>query len=229
MDNSADFAMGYTMGDRNNNGYGNGWGNNSMFGMEWIFALLLLPAMFNGGGLFGNNRNGEPVTESGLCNAMNFNNLEGAVGRLGDQVNGVNTNISNAVCQLGYETLRNFNSLERQLADCCCQLGNQIQQNRYEAAMNTAAINANTTASGQKVLDAICGLRMEMKDDRNAQLLQRVNQLELQGAIDRATCGIVRYPTSTTYATNCNPFFGGYGYGYNNGCGCNAGCCGNNI
>ena len=31
-------------------------------------------------------RGGEPVTESGLCNAMNFNGLENSVGRLNDSL-----------------------------------------------------------------------------------------------------------------------------------------------
>lgn len=56
-----------------------------MFGGDgggmWIFALLIL-LLIGGGGFFGGTRNvnGEPVTEAGLCNAMNFNNLENAVG-----------------------------------------------------------------------------------------------------------------------------------------------------
>lgn len=47
--------------------------------------------------------------------------------------------------------------------------------------------------------------------DQTAALQARVQSLELQQAL----CGVVRYPTSTTYATTCNPFFGGYS------CGCN--------
>lgn len=192
------------------NGYGNGWGNNGMFGMEWIFALLILPMLWGGNGPF--NRNGvagEPVTESGLCNAMNFNNLEGAVGRLGDQVNSVNTNLGNAVCNLGYETLRNFNSLEQQLASCCCGIEKLLLENRYQAAQNTAEINANTTAQVQKVLDALCGNRM-------ADMQNQINQLQLNNAL----CGIVRYPTQTTYGAGFSPFFGWN----NSGCGS---CCGN--
>lgn len=185
------------------NGYGcNGGG---MWGMEWIFALLILPMIWGGNGPFGRNANGEPVTESGLCNAMNFNNLEGAVGRLGDQVANVNTNLGNAVCNLGYETLRNFNSLEQQLASCCCGIEKLLLENKYQAAQNTAEINANTTAQVQKVLDALCGNRM-------ADMQNQINQLQLQAAL----CGIVRYPTQTTYGAGFNPFFG-------NGCGC----CGN--
>lgn len=41
--------------------------------------------MFGAGWNRGGGANGEPVTEAGLCNAMNFNNLENAVGRLSDQ------------------------------------------------------------------------------------------------------------------------------------------------
>lgn len=203
MDNTADFAMGYTMGNDHNNGWGNGWGGD--MGFFWIFALLLLPGLFNGGGFGGwGNRNGNPVTEADLCNANSFSELKGSVGRLNDQVNGVNTNLGNAVCNLGYETLRNFNALERQLADCCCATNRNIDQLRYDVAMNTAAINANTTAGIQKVLDAISGNRM-------ADMQNQINQLQLQSAL----CGVVRYPLQTTYATNCNPFFGG-------GCGCNS-------
>lgn len=129
-------------------------------GGMWIFALLILFAIM-GGGFGGYNRGaaGEPVTEAGLCNAMNFNNLENAVGRLGDQINGVNTNLGNAVCQLGYETLSNFNSLERQLADCCCTIQRGIDSVNYNAAMNTAAINANTTAGVQKGVEPCLATR----------------------------------------------------------------------
>lgn len=66
--------------DRDNNAFD---GNN---GGMWIFALLILLMM--GGGYWnkGNQNGGEPVTESGLCNAMNFNGLENSVGRLNDSL-----------------------------------------------------------------------------------------------------------------------------------------------
>lgn len=212
MDGSVSLADIAAVTDRN--GYGGGWGN-GMFGMEWLFALLILPAITNGGFYGNGSRNGEPVTESGLCNAMNFNNLEGAVGRLGDQVANVNTNLGNAVCNLGYETLRNFNNLESQLASCCCNIERGLLENRYLAAQNTADINANTTAKVQSVLDAICGLRMEMKDDRIAGMQNQINQLQLNAAL----CGVVRYPNQTTYNAGYSPFFG---WNSGNNC-CNGG------
>ena len=96
--------------------------------------------------------------------------------------------------------------------DCCCStkmlmseisagINAGIAQNRYDAAMNTAAINATTTAQTQKILDAIVGNRM-------ADMQNQINALELQNQL--AT--VVRYPSNTFYAVP-SPCF-------NTGCGC---------
>ncbi len=213
MDSSNDFAVGYAVGDNaanRNCGYGNG-----MFGADggffWIFALLLLPMMTNGG-LWGNNGRGQAVTEAGLCNAMNFNNLENAVGRLSDQQAAIARQTDNAICNLGYETLRNFNSLEQQLAACCCGIEKAILENRYLAAQNTSAILQGQKDSTREIIDWLCGQENRNLRDEN-----------MRNFISSQFCGVVRYPMQTTYATDCNPFFGGR-YGYGDGCGR---CCGN--
>ena len=76
-----------------------------------------------------------------------------------------------------------------------------IAQSRYDAALNTAAINATTTAQTQKILDAITGNRM-------AEMQQQINALELQNQL----ASVVRYPSNTFYAVP-SPCF-------NTGCGC---------
>ena len=63
--------------------------------------------------------------------------------------------------------------------------------------MNTASINANTTAVGQKILDAIMGNKMEAMQNR-------INQLELQNQL----AGVVRYPSGYTYNAGQSPFCG---------------------
>ena len=194
----------------NERGGNGGWGN-GLSGMEWIFALLILPALWGGNGFFGNRGGanggrGEPVTEAGLCNAMNFNNLENAVGRLGDAQQAQFTQLTNGVCNLGYETLGNIKSLESLISNCCCQTDRMVLENRYISEQNTASINANTTAQVQKILDAICGNRM-------VDMQNQINQLQLQAAL----CGVIRYPNQTTFTAGLNPFF-------NSGCGCNTGC-----
>ena len=175
-------------------------------GGMWIFALLIL-LLIGGGGFFGGNRNvnGEPVTEAGLCNAMNFNNLENSVGRLNDNLTNTYIGLQNGMCQMGYETLKNFGTTQNQIAQCCCETQRAIDNVNYNGAINTAAINANTTAQTQKVLDAIQQNKIES-------LQAQVNQLQLQSAM----CGVVRYPNATTYTSGISPF-------WNQSC-CNTGC-----
>lgn len=87
---------------RDNDGFG---GSN---GAWWIIILLLAL----GGGMWGNRQmpNGEPVTEAGLCSAMNFNDLQNAVGRLSDNENLHMMQLSQGLASVGYENLRNFAS-----------------------------------------------------------------------------------------------------------------------
>ena len=90
------------------------------------------------------------------------------------------------------------------LADGFAQTNANIAQNRFDAAMNTAAINANTTAQTQKILDVI-------QQDKIEYLRGRVSQLEF----DKAMTGVVKYPLSMTYGAGPSPFcncngFNGY-------------------
>lgn len=185
-------------------GYGDGFGFGG--GAFWIFALLILPMLWGGNGFFGRN-GGNPVDEAGLCNAMNFNNLENAVGRGFDQQTQFAFQTQRDMCTstatLSAQIANGISTLERQIADCCCTTNRNIDQLRYDGAMNTASINANTTAGVQKILDAITGNRM-------ADMQNQINQLQLNAAL----CGVVRYPLQTTFAAPCSPFFG------NCGCGC---------
>lgn len=112
-----------------------------------------------------------------------------------------------AALQVGQaNTLANQNQCccetKMQIADSTALINAGIAQNRYDAAMNTAAINANTTAQTQKILDAIA-------QDKIESLQNQVNQLQLAQAV----AGVVRYPMQSTYCSGSNPFCG---------CGCNA-------
>ena len=96
---------------------------------------------------------------------------------------------------------------------CCCdtrmlinEVGNniasQIAQARYENAINTNAINANTTAQTQRIIDMMTGNTIQ-------DLRDQVQALQLQGQLQ----GVMRYPQGWTYNAGTNPFC-------NNGCGC---------
>ena len=79
-----------------------------------------------------------------------------------------------------------------------CSIQRAIDGVNYNAAMNTASINANTTEVGQKILDAIMGNKIEAMQNR-------INQLELQNQLQ----GVVRYPNGWTYNAGNSPFCGG--------------------
>lgn len=168
------------------------WGNN---GMEWLFAIILLGAVGGGNGLFG-GRNNAATTED-LASGFNFSALQNKTNETLAAVNNVNQVISNAICQLGYQVLQQFSSVEKQFSDCCCQILRDIDSVKFDMANYFAAANANTNAGIQKILDRMCA-------DKEAAQAARIQQLEL----NQALCGVVRYPTTMTYATQCNPFAG---------------------
>lgn len=186
----------------NNYGYGDGFG----FGGSgiWLFAILALMwgGPFNNRGQFPTNERAATVED--LANQSNFTRLEDQVRTNGQSIQSVATNLYNGICDLGYEMASKFGETDKQIAECCCNINRNIDAVRYENALNTANINANTTAGVQRILDQLCA-------DKAAAQQARISQLELQQAL----CGVVRYPLSTTYTA---------GYPFNSGC---SGCYGN--
>lgn len=178
--------------------YGNGFG----FGGDglWLFAILALM----GGGFWG-NRNNNGVTEADLCNANSFTDLKNGVRNISDQIGSMNIGFTKGLCDMGYTMLGNFNSLERQVADCCCTTQRAVDSVKFDMANYSAGTNAAISAGIQKVLD-------KMAEDKAQAQAQRINNLELQQAL----CGVVRYPTSSAFFA-ANPFL--YGSGCGNGCG----------
>lgn len=117
---------------------------------------------------------------------------------LARDVAGVGAGVQQAIanqCQLNGD-------LKLQIAETGAGVNANIAQNRFDGAMNTAAINAVTTAQTQKILDALAQNKIEA-------LQGKVNQLELQNAM----CGVLRYQPNLTYGSVPTPFFnGGSGY-----------------
>lgn len=198
-------------------GYGgDGFGFGGGSGI-WLFAILAL--MWGGnGGLFGGN--GSNAIQNDINRGFDSQNLQaqtrdilGAVTSGTAQTIAASTaNASNAITAIkdgNASLIREFGNVETAIADlagkqqeCCCNTLRAIDGVNYNAAMNTASINANTTAQVQRILDA-------MTADKAAAQAARIQQLELNQALS----GVVRYPASMTYNAGTSPFCA-------NGCGC---------
>ena len=83
---------------------------------------------------------------------------------------------------------------------CCCDIQRAIDGVNYNGAINTASINANTTAQTQKILDTL-------QANKIAEMQNQINELNLKAAMN----GVVRYPLGMTYNAGSSPFCGGCG------------------
>ena len=209
------------------NGYGDAFGGGNSF--MWIFGLIVLLALFNGGG-FGFNGNGNTeAIQADINRGFDNQNLQAQTRDILSAVNAGTAQAVAATNQTFHDSLSAMQSLYNETARdisglavgqanmlanqnaCCCDTKMLIQstasatdaaiaQSRYDSAMNTAAINANTTAQIQSIKDMLA-------QDKIEALQNQLNALQLQNAV----AGVVRYPMSTVYSSGCNPF-------------CNCGC-----
>lgn len=188
-----------------NNNDGNSW--------IWIIALFFIFGMSNG---FGNGYQPQYATQDFVQNGFNFNDLQN---QNRDILTAITNGTAQAVAATNQAKYDNINvakdiqaALTAQLNDvrameqniignqteCCCNTLRALDGVNYNAAINTASINATTTAQTQKILDALATDKMEAMQNR-------INQLELQSAMSN----VVRYPNGFTYNAGQSPFCAG--------------------
>lgn len=204
-----------------NGGFG-GFGN----GFEGLIYLAVIASMFGGGFGWGGNNVANAIGYENLATSnevqRGFDNqnlqaqtrdiLSAVTNGTAQTIAASTQNATNAITAIkdgNASLIREFGNVENALTalggkqqECCCNTLRAIDGVNYNAAMNTASINANTTAQTQKILDAI---QQNKIDDLQAQ----VNQLNLQNQL----CGVMRYPTNTFYGVPAPCY---------SGCGCNA-------
>ena len=195
-----------------NGGFG-GWGGNGFanaIGYENLATSNEVQRGFDNQNSMSNQRDILAAVTNGTAQAIAATNqtFHDTVNVLSDKYGEITRDIGNLA--LGQQQMiANQNQ-------CCCdtrmnilETGNNlaagIAQSRYDQAMNTAAINANTTAQTQRILDTLSQNKIE-------ELQGKINALELQNAM----AGVLRYPNSWAYNAGTNPFC-------NTGCGCGCG------
>lgn len=179
------------------NGDGFGFGGSGL----WLFAILAL--MWGGNGFFGGNNLGyRTATAEDVNNGFNFSELQAETRDILGAISSDTASTIAAVERVGAGITSDIHDVAMTVADtrahqqeCCCNILRAVDGVNYNGALNTAAINANTTAAVQKVLDAISANKIEA-------LQSKVNALELAQAVN----GVVRYPNSMSYSAGTSPF-----------------------
>ena len=202
---------------------GDGFGGGSSF--MWIFGLLVLLGLFNGGFGFGGNNVANAIGYENLATSnevqRGFDN-QNSMANQREILSAVNAGTAQSVAatnQTFHDTLgiiqNRYDELARDISGlavgqaqalanqnaCCCDTKQLIMQSNYDGALRDAATNANFTAQIQSVKDMIA-------QDKIETLQAQVNQLNLQNQL----AGVVRYPMNTMYGVP-SPCFAGCGCG----------------
>lgn len=221
--------------DRNND---NCWGGNGV----WFILLILL---FMGGGMWGGNRANAATTQDVATGNM-FAQLDNGIrsvqrgiadngyatldqfGRTNLTIQGTGANLAQAIAESTFVA-----------KDCCCQtnrtldnvkydLSKGIDNNRYELTRNvdalrydtaqqTFAITNNATENTQKILDKLCQMEANAKDNEIARLRSDLQAAQLtlaQGVQTQTIVGALKpspvpaYVVSSPYC-NCGVYGNG--------------------
>ena len=255
---------------RNNSYDGFGEGNGA-----WWIVLFLIFALGGWGRGFGNGFGGGFGSSSGgvadgYVLASDFAQVDRKLDTLSNGIcdstfalnntmtNGF-ANVQNTLCQgfsgvnqaittNGYETRLGVQNLTSQLANCCCDLRQQISDTscatqrgldgiNYNMAMNTNSIQQTLSNNTRDIIesnnanyralhDEIVANRIE---DKNAQIQAQqneINSLRLAASQERQNSYLIDQlkPCPIPAYITCNPYQS-YGFTYaNNGCGCATGC-----
>ena len=226
-------------------GFGNGFGGGFGCGngdFPWLMS-----------GQAGINAN----TNGGFRDAM----LQDSITSVRDGINGISTQLcngfagveqganarqmSNMQTAFGLQTAMNtgFNGIQSQLANCCCEnrlatcqtqntIQNEGNQTRFADANNTRDILANQTANTQAILDKLCQLELDGKNDKIADLERQLTMANIQASqtaqnafiqqgltdeVDNLYNRLSNCPVPTTPVYGRTPIFNCNG---NGGCGC---------
>ena len=231
------------------------------WGGEWLWIIVVFALLFgcgnNGLGGFGGNGGGYAATaatqadiQRGFDNQAVISKLDGITNGLCDGFyaannamltgfNGINTNI----LQTGYgiqqainadtvANMQNTNTLQAQLANCCCETREAIQNVNYNMAQNTCALqntmNSNTrdiidsqNAGTRAILDYLCQEKISSLQAENNDLRRAASQ-DRQSAL--LTTQMAAQTQQIINAVNPAPIPAYQVPNPNLYCGCNAGC-----
>lgn len=160
--------------------------------------------------------------QSALC--QGFNGVNSAIAQTNYNMKDCCCETRESIMQSNFNNQANFNSVQNQLASCCCDLGRGQENIKYAIAQSTCDIMANADKNTDRIINHMVqnemdNLRTELQSaqmqlSQNAQTNSIVNQL---------------LPVAKPAYITCSPYaaaFGNCGNNFNtNGCGCSCNSC----
>ena len=200
------------------NGWGNGFGGGFGGGADAMFPWLMT-------GQAGINAN----TNAGFDNAALVGSLSGiqsaVTSGFGDVQTalcggfaGVNASIANGFAQSEIAdnarqmaNMQQLFGLSQQFADCCCEnrlasadlkytVATENCADRYEAAQNTRDIIDSQTRGTQTIIDKLCQLELNAKNDRISDLERQLTMANLAASQNAQTASILANNEAQTTA-----------------------------
>ena len=229
------------------NGFGGGFGGGSGVGENYVLATDFATIERKLDGI----NNGICDSTFALNNTIN-NGFFGVQNSLTQGFSGLNTALLQGNYALSSQLADCCCGFKSQLADCCCRIergidginyNNALQTNALQQTLcnNTRDIIENANANYRAIHEELVANKLEMKNDRIAELQAQVSKLQLAASQEKQNnyltatmdanvaeilrrtgndCPVPAYvvngPTPVNFPTNCCNQFSGF----NNGCGC---------
>lgn len=239
------FAMGYAMGQDNNNSGGDWFGGGSG---GWL-GILLLIALLGGGigwsGGFGGFGGGAGLqgmaTRADINEGFALQNITGGIQAIQQGICDATYALNNSMMTGFHGVDRGLCDLSHQLSDCCCENRAAIADLKYTAATESCATRnliQNTTrdlmdnqnANTRAILDFLTTDKINTLTAENQALKFAASQAQQNAFItanqDAQTAELIRRlgrdcPVPAYVVPNPNCCYGnplGVGYGYNGSC-----------
>lgn len=188
-------------------GFGRGFGDDGW----WIILLFILLGN-NGWGGYGNG-GGTAFVDSSVQRGFDQAAIMGGLTGIQSSITSGFGDVQNSLCNgfAGVEAganarqmadMQSMFGLQSQLADCCCEnrlatadlrytVATENCADRYEAAQNTRDIIENANRNNQAILDKLCSLELDAKNDKIADLERQLTMASLAASQGAQTAQIL--------------------------------------
>ena len=160
------------------------------YGGMWFMWIIIMFALMGG---WGGNGFGNRGAQTGFDVASQFdyqdikNGIRGVQQGLYDGFYGQ----ARDLCQGFAAVNAGINENRFAAQQCCCETNRNIDAVRYENAQNTCAITTNATGNTQKILDKLCQMESNAKDQRIADLTATLQAANFQLSQLNQTANII--------------------------------------